>query len=507
MSNFLVSNNFDNGALALNSDRRNIQTMADESQVDFAGASYNNATNTASNAELGATNTTNYNNIEVTHNNDKNGYAAFNFNLGTTGVVDGNTDATKGTSQNAAAGTKTVQGAAGNSGTAGANYTSSGNNQVINYYVPTLTVDKYGRLTNVGTTNAWNLNAGVGLGMDASGNIVINDNGSNGLTFLNGGDTLYVHLRDNGTTTQPSGRTGTSGGLMISGDQLQVNAPTCLNNSSNPGRLTWTGNAFNCQYITETGAGTYGSTSGSTIQIPVISINGSHEFTVSTSSISASGAVSLSNGVFSVDLGDGLKLSDDPSSPGITIDLYDNGGLTMIGSQLALVNCSVDKQILKWDNSAKRWGCKKDEDTMTDYPAVSGSGSAGQENVLMVPVLDANKNVYYNWWVNTDVTISSGKDIGDGWYGPYTVCLPVKPQSNTGTYAAYAVVASVDGGGGPDGGYASGIKLENGIGYSGSSCTVPVDKALTGIQGQFWVYSPGSSGVSDVDAAFVYTSR
>ncbi|MDR1067626.1 MAG: hypothetical protein LBL36_00060 [Clostridiales Family XIII bacterium] len=101
--------------------------------------------------------------------------------------------------------------------------------------------------------------------MDAGWNIIVNDNNDNGLTFLNGGDTLYVNLRDNDTTTQPGGRTGAIGGLMVSSDQLQVNAPTCTNSSGNPGRLTWTGSAFNCQYITETGAGTYGSTGGSTI--------------------------------------------------------------------------------------------------------------------------------------------------------------------------------------------------------------------------------------------------
>ncbi|MDR1067625.1 MAG: hypothetical protein LBL36_00055, partial [Clostridiales Family XIII bacterium] len=467
---------------------------------DFAGTSYNNATNKSSNAELNATNTTNYNNIEVTHNNDKNGYAAFNFNLGVTGVVDNNTDATKGTGQNAASGTKTVQGAAGNSGTAGANYTSSGNNQVINYYVPTLTVDKYGRLTGVGTSNAWNLNAGVGLGMDASGNIVINDNASNGLTFLNGGDTLYVHLRDNNS--------GSIGGLMISNDELQINAPTCTNTSG--GRLMWTGTVFSCQKITTSGSGTYGSNS---IQIPVITVDGNGEITLSRTTVSASHGITISGGVISANLDDIIggddspfKVEDGPSGPvlgiktGLGIKLDYGGAITIDFS-----TCSNDdKDKVLWDSS-KGWICGKDKDTILSHPASVASGSPYGDNILRVPVYagDGKTDVwYYNWYVNKDVTISSVD--GDGFSDEtFSICLPVGPNDN---YKAYAVAASVDGG---DSNRAKYVQLMNGFGAGSSPCLAGTinNEPVRGRWSYFKVYAPGASGDTSVDVGFVYTSR
>jgi hypothetical protein len=473
--------------------------MADESQVDFAGTSYNNATNKSSNAELGATNTTNYNNIEVTHNNDKNGYAAFNFNLGVTGVVDGNTDATKGTSQNAASGTKTVQGAAGDHSV---NYSSSGNNQTIRYYVPTLTVDKYGRLTNVSTTNAWNLNAGVGLGMDASGNIVINDNASNGLTFLNGGDTLYVHLRDNNS--------GSIGGLMISNDELQINAPTCTNTSG--GRLMWTGTVFSCQKITTSGSGTYGSNS---IQIPVITVDGNGEITLSRTTVSAGHGITISGGVISANLDDIIggddspfKVDDGPSGPvlgiktglGITLD---RGGAITIDFSTCSNNDDNNNKVL-WDAS-NGWICGTDKDTIAEQPASVASGSPYGDNILRVPVYagksGGNEIWYYNWYVNKDVTISSVD--GDGFSGQFDICLPVGPNDS---YKAYAVAASVDGG---DSNRAKYVQLLNGFGAGSSPCTAGTIKGepVRGRWSAFKIYAPGASGDTSVDIGFVYTSR
>jgi hypothetical protein len=184
--------------------------------------------------------------------------------------------------------------------------------------------------------------------MDASGNMKINDNNSNGLTFLNSGDIIYIHLIDNSTNTVPTGTIGASGGLIINNnDQLQISAPICpaKNSSGQDQSLIWSNNnRFEC-------------------------VDGY--------------AWKLAGDLSAVD--SGIEINTDNTvrflkDAGLTVQRVGNDikyGLNIaeIAQALGLVTCNTVTQKLHWTGST--FNCQTDRDANTTYSLSKTTGSGG----------------------------------------------------------------------------------------------------------------------------------
>jgi hypothetical protein len=491
MAQFYVGDNY----YTANHDRADLYRVTDSQTINFKGTSYDNNTNTNADQQftanppdsadnLGQFYSTGYTNIDgdkIEYNNievdrcdpgqtgcQEPGATQFSFNLGETGVYDNNlNDTTVTTNSDGLAqtnGTKTAAGAAGalnytcddvanpeNDCATGTKTNDQTTDQSVAYYIPTITVDKYGRLTNISTTNAWNLTAGAGLFMDADGKLSIVDVSNDGIVVTGNG--LYVHLIDNATTTKPAKTAaGAKGGLMISDDKLQINAPVCNNtgvigagvtgayggtvnttDSGNDGRLTWDGEKFVCQYITASDSGTYGSlpsnttdnptlgqnnpTGGAindvanTVVIPVITIDPDHEFTVSTIEITGGYAITI----------------DDDGNINLNDDGYN--GLTLLGEDEDTLYIKLLYQADKENPSAK--------------PATGEAGATGGL-MIMDDTLQINAPVCNNTGATTVTDANGGKndetDAGnDGrltWDGEKFGCEYIT-QTAKGIYGYY----------------------------------------------------------------------
>jgi hypothetical protein len=215
-------------------------------------------------------------------------------------------------------------------------------------------------------------------------------------------------------------------GLVIDGGKVKINAPICTPTSTAPtatgtdksGRLTWTGTAFDCQRITDSTAGTYGSVVAGTISMPIITVNAYGEMALSRTSITAGSGINISAGG-SISLpgiggtaacqstglywtgsafdcigswklaaedtdgstgtsgysinnthivrffgGDGLSATRFDAGITYSIQLRNGGGLSLDGNGVGLQNCTAN-QILKV-NSSGQWICSSDLDTITD---------------------------------------------------------------------------------------------------------------------------------------------
>ncbi|MDR1088767.1 MAG: hypothetical protein LBL23_05810, partial [Coriobacteriales bacterium] len=128
-------------------------------------------------------------------------------------------------------------------------------------------------------------------------------------------------------------------GLIIDDGKVKINAPICTPTSTAPtatgtdksGRLTWTGTAFDCQRVTDSTAGTYGSVTAGTISMPIITVNAYGEIALSRTSITSGNGINIdSTGQISIKL-NGASLAADSNG----LKLNYNGTCTGAGQGLS----------------------------------------------------------------------------------------------------------------------------------------------------------------------------
>jgi hypothetical protein len=219
--------------------------------------------------------------------------------------------------------------------------------------------------------------------MDASGNIRINDNTDNGLFFLDNGDTLYINLIDDDTTTIPAGTIGAQGGLIVGGDTLQISAPLCPSVNTDNGQsqsFIWDkdsgtdGGQFRCvdgyEWRLAISANTNGNATGDT---SVTDID-DNELIYLLSGAGLTVDRAGNNVTYSVSLGDGLTfngnyvkiLLNGPSlfvdASGLRTNLSTTTGMLNINNTTGAIDfngCAnydgVLPQVMTYANNA--WGC------------------------------------------------------------------------------------------------------------------------------------------------------
>jgi hypothetical protein len=172
-------------------------------------------------------------------------------------------------------------------------------------------------ITQDNNTGSLAIKLNQGLSFDQNGQIEINLDNNSGLMFNeSNGKTLRLNI----PTCTPTSTAGNG-----------ANNPSTATKTDNSGRITWTGTAFDCQRITDTQAGTYGTISpknaqnatiADTIVMPVVTVDAYGEVTFSTANITANSP------------NDGIKITDGK----IAIDYDTKSGLTMNSSNQLIIN-------------------------------------------------------------------------------------------------------------------------------------------------------------------------